>query len=202
MKRKQDNSILLLFRNTYISHREKTDEQLMKLVCRGDRAAFEILYDRYFNKLVWFAQRFIPELQQAEDTVQEVFMKIIEKPQQFDSERKFSSWVYMVTGNACKNMIRDRDNRLRILHETQSAADISMEPHHQHDYELLQEKIKTAYRELSEKEKNIFVLRFEQELSIREIAEIIDIPEGSVKSGMYYLLKKISTHLKDFNHGK
>lgn len=48
------------------------------------------------------------------------------------------------------------------------------------------------------KEKTIYTLRFEQELSIKEIADIMNIPEGTVKSGIYYLLKKFTPHLKDF----
>jgi RNA polymerase sigma-70 factor, ECF subfamily len=174
----------------------------MQLICKGERMAFEILYDRYFNKLVWFAQRFINDLQQSEDAVQEVFMKIIENPGRFDGQRKFSSWIYTVTGNACRNILRDSGNRSRILEETIALHPSEAIQQHTLDYELLREKIRHAYKELNEKEKNIFVLRFEQELSIKEIAEIMSIPEGSVKSGIYYLLKKFSTHLKAFNHGK
>jgi RNA polymerase sigma-70 factor (ECF subfamily) len=191
-----------LFRASHISLRENTDEQLMVLICKGDRMAFEILYDRYFNKLVWFAQRFIYDLQQAEDAVQEVFMKIIEKPERFDGEKKFSSWVYTVTGNTCRNILRDTGNRSRILEE-QVVHNMQQDTVQQHklDYTLLRQTIRAAYNGLSEKEKNIFVLRFEQELSLKEIAEIMDIPEGSVKSGIYYLLKKFSTHLKPFHYG-
>lgn len=174
----------------------------MQLVCAGDRVAFELIYDRYFNKLVWFAQRFVEDLQQAEDAVQEVFMKIIEKPGSFDEKRNFSSWIYTVTGNLCRNILRDAGNRNRILEE-QVARHIPSDTKQQHmiDYELLRGKIREAYKDLSDKEKQIFVLRFEQELSLKEIAEIISIPEGSVKSGVYYLLKKFSTHLKAFHHG-
>jgi RNA polymerase sigma-70 factor (ECF subfamily) len=192
-----------LFRATKISHAEKTDEQLMQSVCKGERAAFETLYDRYFNKLVWYAQRFIDDLHQAEDAVQEVFVKIIEKPESFDAARKFSSWIYSVTANACKNILRDTQNRSRILDENVSGrSETHALQQHGLDYELLRNRIKGAYKELSEKEKSIFVLRFEQELSIKEIADVMAIPEGSVKSGIYYLLKKFATHLKDFNYGK
>jgi RNA polymerase sigma-70 factor (ECF subfamily) len=191
-----------LFRaKQHISLTEKTDEQLMLSICKGDRVAFEMLYDRYFNKLVWFAQRFIDDLQQAEDAVQEVFVKIIEKPERFDGDKKFSSWIYTVTGNTCRNILRDTGNRSRILQEhIAPGIEHNTDQQHQLDYELLRKKIRSAYKELNEKEKNIFVLRFEQELSIREIAEIMSIPEGSVKSGIYYLLKKFTTHLKAFHH--
>jgi RNA polymerase sigma-70 factor (ECF subfamily) len=191
-----------LFRAGNISHTEKTDEQLMQLICKGDRMAFEILYDRYFGKLVWYAQRFIDNLHQAEDTVQEVFVKIIEKPEKFDDRRKFSTWVYAVTANACRNVLRDTQNRQRILAEKKGQEQAADTPSQQLDYDLLKQRIRNACLELSEKERNIFVLRFEQELSLKEIAVIMEIPEGSVKSGIYYLLKKFASHLKEFNYGK
>ncbi len=173
----------------------------MQLVCKGDRSAFEALYDRYFNKLVWYAQRFVNDLQQSQDAVQEVFVKIIEKPQSFDTGRKFSSWIYTVTGNTCRNVLRDAGNRARILEENAGPRQPYASQQHTLDYELLRGSIREAYKELNEKEKNIFVLRFEQELSIKEIADCLGIPEGSVKSGIYYLLKKFSTQLKPFHYG-
>ena len=53
------------------------DEQLMQMLCGGNRKAFELLYDRYFDKLVWFAFGFVNDRQKAEDVVQEVFLKVI-----------------------------------------------------------------------------------------------------------------------------
>lgn len=174
----------------------------MQLVCKGDRAAFELLYDRYFDKLVWFARRFIDDVQKAEDAVQDVFIKIIENPGLFDEHKRFSTWVYTVTGNSCKNILRNEQNRQRILQENAGTGEPSTTLQHSLDYKILKQRINAVYEELSEKEKNIYVLRFEHELSIKEIAKIINIPEGSVKSGIYYLLKKVAVHLKDFKYEK
>ncbi len=135
--------------------------------------------------------------------VEEVFIKIIDAPTQFDSQKKFSTWVYSITTNSCLNILRNEKNRSRLLDENmQQPGDQVFVMHPNMDYHLLKQRINDVYAGLSEKEKNIFVLRFEHELPIKEIAEIISIPEGSVKSGIYYLLKKLSLHLKDFNHGK
>lgn len=175
-----------------------SNEQLMKLIAHGDKKAFELLYDRFFNKLVWFAQSFISDKQKAEDVVQEIFIKIIETPGQFDTTKKFTTWVYTVTGNACKNSLRNEQNRSRILEQNQIKKPTNTIQHHEIDKSILKQKIQLGFNELNEKEKSIYTLRFEQELSIKEIAEIINIPEGSVKSGLYYLLKKFTPHLKDF----
>jgi RNA polymerase sigma-70 factor (ECF subfamily) len=179
-----------------------SDEELMRLSGRGDKIAFELLYDRYYDKLVWFAGGFLRDTAMAEDAVQEVFMKIIEKPESFDRSRKFSTWIYTVTGNHCRNILRNDDNRRRIINENSHPHDNHTEMQHSFDDRQLKERINAALKNMSEKEQNIYRLRFEEELSIREIAAIIMIPEGSVKSGIFHFLKKISIHLKDFTNAK
>lgn len=175
-----------------------TDEKLMQSAANGDRKAFESLYDRYFDKLTWFAKQYVYDVQVAEDVVQEVFIKIIEQPELFDNNRKFSTWAYTVTANRCKNMLRDTQNRKDLLSNQVQPEQTTMQ--HQMDYKQLREKIKTVLEGLSEKEKALFVLRFEHELPIKEIAEITASPEGTIKSGLHYLLKKMSVHLKAFTH--
>jgi len=183
------------------SHTALSDEQLMERVSKGDKKSFETLYDRYFNKLVWFARGFMDDVPQAEDLVQDVFMKLIEKPGQFDSTKKFSTWVYVVTSNRCKQVLRDEKNRLRILEENVLPyKEKATEFNNTSDLKLLKKRIEVIYSGCSEKEKSIYTLRFEQDLSVKEIAVILEIPEGSVKSGIFYLLKKFAYHLKDFSH--
>lgn len=173
----------------------------MVRVSKAEKKAFETLYDRYFDKLVWFARGFVSDVQHSEDLVQDVFIKLIEKPEQFDATKKFSTWVYVVTANRCRQSLRDEKNRLRILEENilpykETASQLNPNS----DLRLLKERIQGVYSECSEKEKNVYTLRFEQELSIKEIAQILEIPEGSVKSCIFYLLKKFAHHLKDFSH--
>jgi RNA polymerase sigma-70 factor (ECF subfamily) len=135
----------------------------------------------------------------AEDVVQDVFMKIIGEPTSFDTDKKFSNWIYTVVKNQCLNHLRNEKNRQQLLSRNYSVETI-FHTHANTDAKQLQQKIAAVVNTLSEKEKTIFMLRFQQELSIKEVAAIADIPEGSVKSGIYYLLKKMSTQLKDYIH--
>lgn len=167
----------------------------------GNRMAFETIYDRYFNKLVWFARGFVENEQLAEDIVQEVFVGIIEKPERFDTDRKFSTWVYVVTSNSCKQNLRNQKNRARILEENkEETITATSNQLSSVDLKLLREKISSVQALLSDREKQLFALRFEQELKIKDMAAILDMPEGTVKSGIYYLLKKLALHLKEFDY--
>lgn len=173
----------------------------MKQMSQGDVRAFEMLYERYFDKLTWFATGFVNEVQQAEDLVQEVFLRLIERPASFDAGQVFSTWIYAVTANACRNHLRNQQNRDRLLSEKVLPRFVKVSTlHHEGDYRLLQSRLEAAIAALSEKERNIFVLRFEHEQSIKQIADALQIPEGSVKSGLYHLLRKIAIRLKEFIH--
>ncbi len=175
----------------------------MSLILKGNKIAFELLYERYFDKMVWYAYSFMQNTQSAEDIVQEVFIRIMQAPERFDVNRTFSTWVYHVTANLCKNRLRDEKLRNRALKENlPSAEHISVGMNHQADILYLQRLLKEKFESLSEKERNIFTLRFEQELPIKEISAIMDIPEGSVKSGIYYLLKKYANILNYYNYEK
>lgn len=181
----------------------ESDEELMAESSRGNRLAFEVLYYRYFDRLVWFAKGFLFDTQKAEDVVQEVFVRLMEYSLRFDREKKFSTWVYTITGNLCKNQIRNEQNRQRILNESKDFdSHVEADPFFQDDAERLKLRMALAKNELNENEKMLLALRFDQELSIKEIAQIQNKPEGTIKSGLYYLLRKMATHLKEFAHGK
>lgn len=189
--------MLGLFHNI---NENSSDEELMRGVAKGNRRAFEMLYDRYFDRLAGFGRRLLAnDYQAAEDIVQELFMKIIHQPQAFDAQKKFSTWAYTVVKNKCFNYLRNEQNRKELAEQNYVFA-TSVVPHSASDAAMLKKKIARVFETLNEKEKALFVLRFEQELSIQKIAEIIEIPEGSVKSGIYYMLKKIAAQLKDYIH--
>lgn len=176
------------------------DESLMKLAHDGQSWAFETLYDRYAGKLLRYVFRFVNDQAQAQDLVQETFLKLIEKPEAFDTGKRFSTWLYTVAGNLCRNHLRNIGNRKRI-NESLRMDDAGEMPKSTMDLKRLQSAIQSVFGTLSEKEQEVFVLRFELDMSMKEMAEVLGIPEGSVKSRLFYLLKKIAPQLNEFRHG-
>lgn len=189
--------MFFLNRNKIHNH---SDEELMKMILKGHKLAFELLYERYFDKLVWFANGILQDKFVAEDVVQEVFIKIIETPERFDLDRKFSTWVYTLTSNLSKNKLRDEQLKQSKLNSIIQQTNQSSKQHHNLDVRITEIKLEELFQNLSEKEKSLFTLRFEQQLSIKEIAATMQIPEGSVKSGLYYLLQKYDHLLKHFTY--
>lgn len=175
-----------------------TDEMLMQEVCIGQKYALAILYDRYFDKLVYFSFGIIKDQHLAEDIVQEVFIKLIEQPEQFNPSMRFSTWVFTLTANRSKNKLRNSQNRSLLIanhikHET-------FELNSQLDLASLQLRLSQGIGLLNGKKKTIYKLRFEEEMSLKEISETTEIPIGSVKSGLFNLLKKLSKQLSNYIH--
>ena len=133
--------------------------------------------------------------------VQEVFLKLIESPEKFDTQKKFSTWVYTITANKSKNRIRSKETRLELLKVQRYLSNGAKTMlHHEADMNQLKLQLQHIFDQLNDKEKNIFKLRFEEQKSIKEIAIELNLPEGSIKSGIHYLLKKYSSLLKHFNY--
>lgn len=178
-----------------------SDEELVQQLAGGQRRALETLYDRYFDKLVWFARTFVHDVQIAEDHVQEVFIRIIEKPEAFDPSFRFSTWIFTLTANRCRNYLRDEKRRDELV---QGIAP----PDHaitrsRYDMNILRGHIRHFFQGLNEKQQVVFVLRFEHELPLKEIATLTDMPEGTVKSTLFNMLRKFSIFLTDnqYEHG-
>ena len=176
---------------------QPTDETLYEQLLQGNKLAFRTLYERYFDKLCRFAQQF--NIAETEDIVQEVFIKVIEQPQHFNTQKRFSTWVYTAVANKCKNALRDQENRARIM--ANNTATYNTELHANYDVKYYKKELGIIFKQLTDKEKHLFVLKFEHKEDTKAIAHILGIPEGSVKSGLFYLLKKISTHLNQQENG-
>ncbi|MCB9240980.1 MAG: sigma-70 family RNA polymerase sigma factor [Flavobacteriales bacterium] len=175
----------------------------MTAITQGKREAFEQIYERYFHPLCRFARTILQNDSEAEDVVQEVFMRLIDGNHGYDATRKFSTWIFTLTANRAKNLVRNLGNRDRILNEMQPNSAIDYHDEDmilQMDRTLLTQMMRDVLDSKSPKEKQLYALRFERDLSIAEIAEILNIPIGSVKSGLYYLLKKIAREWKEKNY--
>ncbi len=166
----------------------------MQALQTGESGALEILYERYFQRLCAFAFS-VFQIPQPEDLVQDVYVKIIENPQLFKTQYKFQTWIFTLVSNRCKNHRRTEISRDINASEFYKTT-ISEQQHENLDALQIKKSIEKVWSTLSEKEKSIYALKYDQNFTHKEIAEIMEIPEGSVKSGIFYILKKMALQLK------
>lgn len=178
----------------------KPDEELMILVRNGKEDAFSELYHRYQSRLLYFFYKMLNfDEEKAQDFLQDLFVKIIEKPEKYDPSKKFSTWVYTVAANMCKNEYRNSKVRQTILNDIgyrqEQVMDGKMDGF---DRKEFQREFNNNFKNLDKNQQLLITLRFQQELPLKEIADIMDIPEGTVKSRIFYLMKNLAIKFKEF----
>jgi len=191
---------VLLFKNK----KDLTDEQLMQGVCEGDAACFGIIYDRYADKMMRYFYRMLGQnVTRAEDFTQDIFTKLIEKPNLFDTGKKFSTWLYAVALNMCKNEYRRLEVRRNTLNEEphpNKTRDMDSDNFVDRiDKKTFLKMLDVELGLLDEKHRTTFLLRYQEEMSIKEISEVLGISEGTIKSRLFYTLRKLSEKLKVFD---
>lgn len=177
------------------NYRKHSDEKLAATIMNGDSAAFNELYDRYNARILYYFYRMLGnDKELAQDFLQDLFFKLIDKPHLFDVKRKFSTWIFSVAHNMCKNEYRSR--KVRDIMEKGVDADSFPDNEETADYSSLQiEDIFSCLNKFDEIHRTAFLLKYREGLSIDEISAILCLPAGTIKSRLFYTRKKIQEKL-------
>lgn len=176
-----------------------SDEALMELLQEGSKSAFNEIYNRYSQRLLYFMFRLLNNDESlAQDKLHDIFLRLIEHPEKFNTTRIFKSWIFTVAANECKKHFRNE------THSDASLLDDNETPVLPSVFSYLENisfnrALQLSLEQLSYVHKCTFILRFQEHLSIREIGKIMDCPEGTVKSRIHHTTKILAKRLKAFN---
>lgn len=185
-------------------YQDTDDAMLMSRIRLGDTGAFDELYNRYSNRLLHYFYRMLGGNEDlAQDFLQTLFMKLVEKPQRFKKGYNFKSWVFTIAHNMCKNEYRRLETKKRYFADIENDNGEQISGYNNFDDQIDKSKFRIALdQELAKIEpdhKSIFILRYQQQLSIPEIQSIIGCSEGTVKSRLFYTTKKLAKCLSEFH---
>jgi len=181
-----------------------TDEELIARFQEGDEQAYTELVNRYRDKLMTFVYRFVNDMEQAEDIIQDTMLKLYTHKHYYRNIAKFSTWIYTIAGNLAKTELRKRKSR--------KVTNISQMGPEDRDYELpsvapetdevvqseyIEKKIQAAIQNLPLHFRTVTILRDIQELSYEEISKIVEVPLGTVKSRINRARLQLQKELKD-----
>src|SRR5574341_1335313 len=180
-----------------------SDEDLIEKFQRGDIYAYELIVKRYKDQLLNFVYRFLGNQEEAEDVVQETFLRVYRNRHAYQRVAKFWTWIYTIAGNLARTELRRR-NRRRIFSLSNMGVDdkeyeISDEfssPEKHTNTVLSEEIIQKEINKLSPKFREVIILRDIQELSYEEISKIIRVPIGTVKSRVNRARLRLQSRLK------
>jgi RNA polymerase sigma-70 factor (ECF subfamily) len=165
-----------------------TDSSLVNETLNGDREAFGRLVEKYERRIFTLAFRICGDYEDAMDVTQTVFVKAFDRLKTFDPSRKFFSWLYRMGVNESLNQVRRRS---RIVHVEFDPPSHSPGP----DDRIIREEsdgiVQGALRSLSEDQRVVIILRHFVDLSYREMGDVLDIPEKTVKSRLYSARQKL-----------
>jgi len=181
-----------------------TDEELIARFQEGDEQAYVELVNRFRNRLMSFTYRYVNDMEQAEDIVQDALIKLYTHKHYYKNIAKFSTWIYTIAANLAKTELRKKKTR-KVTYLSQMGPE-------ERDYELpavepdtdelaqseyIENKIQAAIQKLPLHFRTVTILRDIQELSYEEISKIVDVPLGTVKSRINRARIQLQKELKD-----
>ena len=187
------------------NEKRQEDKKLIEQALQGNEKAFESLLKKYRNLVFSIMLKMVRNKQEAEDLTQEAFMKAFSSLSTFNDEFAFSTWLMKIASNNCIDFLRKRKLKTYSIHEPINYKDEKIEidiPDHDAGPEriLIQGErsrmIEEAINELPERYRYVVILRHKEEKSYEEIAEIMNLPLGTVKAQIFRAREILNKKLK------
>ena len=189
---------------------ERGDEALMEAYQRGDTRAFEVLLARHQRPVFNFFVRQVGNRALAEDLLQDVFLRVIKGARNYKREAKFTTWLYTIARNLCvDNARRAKHRKAASLDQPVSKGegkstlgDLQAHKGPAVDRQViggqLRDRISEAVDQLSEEQREVFLMRETLNMPFKEIADVVGCPENTVKSRMRYALENLIKQLQEY----
>lgn len=172
-----------------------SDEQLIEIFQsnKGNKGqiAFSNLYNRYARLMLnFFYFSLHNDYNKAQDFVQDLFVKILEKHHTFNNNQFFKAWIYRIASNMCIDEFRKNIVIRKYQDHIKSSSEIvTLNPE-------TERELRKCITDLNTEQRSLIVLRFKLKLSIKEIAQIYECPEGTIKSRLFFATKELSKLFK------
>lgn len=170
------------------------DLKLVGDVLKGDRNSFSVLVRKYQKNLLRLSLRFVKDLATAEDTVQESFIKAFEKLDSFQGRASFKSWLFQITVNTARNKLRERKDGMVDIENVNLSTSATQEIELSNN--ALSKLIQGFVETLPERQRMAMELRIYEDLSFKEIAELMGCPYDTAKANYRHALLKLKDHLQ------
>jgi RNA polymerase sigma-70 factor (ECF subfamily) len=177
----------------------KSNQDLLKLLRKGDMKAFDTIYERYCSRLYGFVLRYIKQKEDAEEIVQEVFVKIWEAREKINAYSSFEAFIFTMAYNATISLLRKRiseskymdhlKNRQNITNQDESVGEI--------EFKELNKRVALLLDKLTPRQKEIFLLSREKGLTHEEIAKELNISTNTVKNHLVTALAFLKSNLNN-----
>jgi RNA polymerase sigma-70 factor (ECF subfamily) len=189
---------------------DEADETLMEMYQRGEVRSFEVLLSRHRKPVYNFILRFVGDKETAEDLLQDTFMRVIKSADTYRRQAKFTTWLYTIARHLCVDQSRRRKHRkhasldapLDASQESGTLLEVipskDLRSDRQSVNKELLDHMQRAIATLSEEQREVFLMREFLDMPFKQIAEVVGVPENTVKSRMRYALEKLRLELDEY----
>ncbi|NJN25506.1 MAG: sigma-70 family RNA polymerase sigma factor [Cyclobacteriaceae bacterium] len=158
---------------------------------------FNLLVRQYQQKVYWHIRKMVIDHDDADDLVQEVFVKVWKNLDSFREDASLFTWIYRIATNECLNFLRKKKNRFFIpIHDVAAELSTKLDSSPALAGDEIQLKLQKAILKLPDKQRLVFNMKYFDELKYEEISEITDTSVGSLKASYHLAVKKIEEYIK------
>ena len=187
---------------------DRTEALLIADLCEGDETALAPLVERYKRMVYRLAVQITKNHADADDVMQETFIKVYRSIRTFRRDAAFETWLYRIAVNEALSFVKRRERRRESTLETTDTSEyeattryrteFANDPHTQAEKAELRQYVTAAVNSLSLKHRTVVILHEFEGLTHAEIASILNCSEGTVRSRLHYARKKLRTLLKPY----
>jgi RNA polymerase sigma-70 factor, ECF subfamily len=160
--------------------------------------AFTSIIKKYQEKLYWHVRRMVVDHEDANDVLQNVFVRVWNGLENFREDSQLYTWLYRIATNECLTFIEQQKKRMSVsLDEGESALSNKIRADSHFDANRLEWKLQLAIQQLPEKQRIVFNLRYYDEMPYEEMSRILDTSEGALKASYHHAVKKIEDYIKN-----
>ena len=160
--------------------------------------AFEVLVNTYKERLYWHIRRIVLDHDDADDVLQNTFIKVYKNIDNFKGESKLYSWMYRIATNESLTFLKQKSRKMGISDEelkNRMVENLQSDVYFEGDE--IQLKLQKALATLPDKQKLVFTMKYFQEMKYEEISEALETSVGALKSSYHLAVKKIEAYLKE-----
>ena len=160
--------------------------------------AFTIIIKKYQEKLYWHLRRMVVEHEDANDVLQNVFIRVWNGLENFREDSQLYTWLYRVATNECLTFLEQQKKRATIfLSDVETGLENKIKADQHFDGNKLEWKLQLGIQQLPEKQRIVFQLRYYDEMPYEEMSRVLETSEGALKASYHHAVKKIEEYIKN-----
>jgi RNA polymerase sigma-70 factor (ECF subfamily) len=161
--------------------------------------AFTQIIKKYQERLYWHIRRMVVDHEDANDVLQNVFIRVWNGLENFREDAQLYTWLYRIATNECLSFLEQQKKRAAVsLSEVESGLSNKVKADRYFDSTKLEWKLQLAIQQLPEKQRVVFSLRYYDEMPYEEMSRVLDTSEGALKASYHHAVKKIEEYM--LNH--